>query len=89
MAAMWPSRYSADATVPNNARGNRKPAGVGRRGPSCETIFLVRRKRPETKRRLPFPYTRQGMANMQFIMNLIWYFSRSSSMAALSQGRHR
>jgi len=29
------------------------------------------------------------MANMQFIMNLIWDFSRSSSIAALSQERHR
>jgi hypothetical protein len=31
----------------------------------------------------------QGMANMQFIMNLIWDLSRSSSMAAVSQERHR
>ena len=58
-------------------------------GPLRETIFRPRRKRPETKPRLPFPHTRQGMANMQFIMNLIWDFSRSSSIAALSQERHR
>ena len=29
------------------------------------------------------------MANMQFIMNLIWDFSRRSSLVALSQERHR
>lgn len=34
-------------------------------------------------------FIRQGMANMQFIMNLIWKLSRGSSIAALSQGRRR
>jgi hypothetical protein len=54
-----------------------------------ETIFRARRKRPENKAAPTLSSHKAGMANMQFIMNLIWDFSRSSSMAALSQEMHR
>jgi hypothetical protein len=83
-----PARECEGASRPGS------PATTGRirvpqNGLGNETASLARRSDPETKRRLSFSLQTQGIANMQFNMNLIWDLSRSSSLAAVSQEKYR
>jgi hypothetical protein len=63
---------------------------------ACHKMALATKPLPQPREAVlkqsgayPSLAQRRGTANMQLIMDLIWDFSRSNSMASLSQTRHR
>ena len=50
-----------------------------------ETVFLGPRKHPETHGWISFGCSKQGMANMQFIFDLIWTQSCTRFLATMGQ----